>query len=72
MEPEKIIFMLGIKILNKGPHLNKKIREIFKHYMKIKIRVIDANSIICAGGPITESFIIFNEYQSYFISLHKK
>lgn len=60
------------KVLNKGPNLNKRIREIFKHNKDIKIRVIDTNNIICAGGPIAESFIIFNEYKSYFISLHKK
>ena len=34
--------------------------------------MIDTSNMLCAGGPIVESFINFNDYKSYFISLHKK
>lgn len=72
LDSKKIIFMFKNRILNRGTDLNKRIREVFRHDNAIKIRVIDHGNIIAAGGPLTETFIIFNEYKNFFITLHKK
>ena len=67
-----IIFIFGGKILNKNNFLHKNISEVFKHQRYNKIKIIDTNEIIYNWTPNADSFIKFDDYKNYFISLHKK
>ena len=73
LDPVKIIFLFrGKIILNKDDDsLKKAIKAIFKHYYNVSLRVIDTYSIYNTT-PIADTFIKFDDYKYYFISLHKK
>ena len=49
LDPNKIMFMYGGKILNHEKFFNKKIKELFKHN-NIQIQITDTGGII--GGNI--------------------
>ena len=72
LDIKDILFIFGGKILNKDNFLHINISKVFKYQRYIKIKIIDTNEIIYNGTPNADSFIKFDDYKNYFISLHKK